>query len=123
MRVLIIDDSIVMRAIIRRVLEKAGVEEILEAADGGEAIRFVSQQPNLILVDLMMPKVDGPQFIDVVRKAQTDINIPIIVVTSCERAVLEEKGIAGSVDGYLQKPFTDDQLLAVLKDKSGAVGI
>lgn len=115
MRVLVIDDDEGILGFIRDVLTEEG-HEVLEAIDGAEALDLVRRQPpDLILLDMRMPVMDGWQFADVYR-AMPNSHAPIIVLTAARDAA----DIAADIhaQGYLAKPFTLDRLLAVVEKNS-----
>ncbi|MDR7114758.1 response regulator [Caulobacter sp. BE254] len=107
--VLIIDDSAPMREIIGTVLKSLGVRKILEASDGVEALKAVTEREvDIIFTDLMMQPVDGLAFIRWVRTSPASANpyTPIIMVTGhATRASLDEARMAG-VTEFLAKPLT-----------------
>jgi len=107
--VLIIDDNAPMREIIATVLKSLGVRKILEACDGVEALKAVTEREvDIIFTDLMMQPVDGLAFIRWVRTSPASANpyTPIIMVTGhATRASLDEARMAG-VTEFLAKPLT-----------------
>jgi len=105
MRVLLAEDSGVMRSIIRRSLKSFGVSDIVEAADGLQAIElFQGGGVDLVLTDWNMPGKDGAEVAREIR-AQ-DKNVPIIMITTeAERSKVLE-AIQAGVSDYLIKPFT-----------------
>lgn len=114
MKILLVDDSGTMRQIQKRMLEGLGITEILEAADGFQAVRMATEQkPDLVLMDWNMPNLSG---IDALRKLKASPaakGIPVIMVTSeTERNHILEAVQAGA-SNYVVKPFTQE----VIKDK------
>ncbi len=109
MKILLVDDSRTIRNIQRNVLTQLGHHDIVEAADGVEALVAISQtQPDLVLVDWNMPNMDG---ITLVRKIrETDKQLPLIMVTTEaeKRRVIE--AIQAGVSNYVVKPFTAQTL-------------
>lgn len=107
--VLIIDDNAPMREIIGTVLKSLGVRKIIEASDGVEALKAVTEREiDIIFTDLMMQPVDGLAFIRWVRTSPASSNpyVPIIMVTGhATRASLDEARMAG-VTEFLAKPLT-----------------
>ncbi len=107
--VLIIDDNAPMREIIGTVLKSLGVRKIIEAADGIEALKVVTEREiDIIFTDLMMQPVDGLAFIRWIRTSPASSNpyTPIIMVTGhATRASLDEARMAG-VTEFLAKPLT-----------------
>ena len=116
-KVLIIDDSAVMRKIIQRNIQQSGlwVDEFVEAGDGREGLEKVtSNNIDLILCDWNMPNMTGIDFVKAVRVSGQKSNIPIVMVTTeGGEAKIEEAKNSGA-NGYLTKPFTPDQLRSKL---------
>ena len=113
-KVLLVDDSAVMRKIIQRNIKETGliVDEFVEAGDGKEALDKVNDNDNLdlILLDWNMPNMSGIEFVKTLRSLNLPNRIPVVMVTTegSEAKVNEAK--ESGADGYLTKPFTTDQL-------------
>ena len=109
MRILLVDDSRTIRNIQKNVLAQLGYEDVIEAADGVEALKLIGEtRPDLALVDWNMPNMDG---ITLVRKVrETDKQLPLIMVTTEaeKRRVIE--AIKAGVHNYVVKPFTAQTL-------------
>ncbi|MGD9609807.1 MAG: response regulator [Desulfovibrionaceae bacterium] len=116
LRVLVVDDSKVMRGIIRKMLTARGVE-VLEAADGREALGLLVTEPvNCIVSDWNMPRMKG---IDLLRRVRGDdalAGTPFIMLTAEALASNVIEADAAKVSSYLVKPFTADELWRVLED-------
>ena len=109
MRVLLIDDSKTMRGIQRSVLAQFDNVEIEEAADGQDGLsKAIAFQPDLILVDSNMPKMDGLTFVRTFR--QSDKHTPVIMVASESEKSRVVEAIKAGVNNYIVKPFTPDLL-------------
>ncbi len=103
--VLVADDDPDMRALLRRLLERAGIRVEL-VADGAAALaRLEAGGVDLVLVDLMMPQVNGLEFCRRVREAEQEQHVPIIMLTGSVNAADRRAGFALGVDDYLLKPF------------------
>ncbi len=115
MKILIVDDSAVMRNMIKRSLAKGGVEaEILEAGDGVEALVKIPESPDLILCDWNMPNMDGLEF---VRKLRGDENsTPVLMVTTETHFAKKREATDAGVNGFLAKPFTPEDLANQIKE-------
>jgi signal transduction histidine kinase/DNA-binding response OmpR family regulator len=101
--VLIVEDEAVTRQLWRRMLEKEGWA-VREAGNGREALACLAERrPELILLDLMMPEMDGFQFVDEVRKHDTWRTIPIVVVTAKDLTEDDRRRLNGYVEQTLQK--------------------
>ena len=115
-RILVVEDQEDNRQILRDLLGSAAYD-VIEAEDGQTALAMVkSQRPDLILMDIQLPLMDG---YEATRrfKADPDLrSIPIIVVTSYALSGDEEKARAAGCDGYVTKPFSPRQLLAKIKE-------
>jgi two-component system, chemotaxis family, chemotaxis protein CheY len=107
MKVLVVDDSAVMRKVIIRELEKANVTEIKEACDGIEGLQAASQTTfDLILMDWNMPGMLG---IDVVRKLrEAGVQTPIMMITTEGEKTNVVLAIQAGANNYLIKPFTPE---------------
>lgn len=107
MNVLIVDDSAVMRKVIRRELEKMNITEIVEAGDGIAGLEAASAQTfSLILMDWNMPGMLG---IDVVRKIrESGLKTPIMMVTTEGEKTNVVMAIQAGANNYLVKPFTPE---------------
>ena len=109
MKVLVADDSGVMRKIIIRSLNAVGVSDVVEAADGAEGWeRLQSNAIDLVLTDWNMPNVSGLEFLRKIRESGKDLPV-IMVTTEAEKAKVIEAIQAGVTD-YLCKPFESDEL-------------
>ena len=118
MRVLVADDSSTMRKIILRSLQAVGVSDIVEAADGTEAIAmFKPGNFDMILTDWNMPGLTGLEVLQQIR-AQ-DPKVPVIMVTTEAEKSRVLQAIQAGVTDYLVKPFTADTLREKL-EKHGA---
>lgn len=110
--VLIVEDDARTRKMLRTRLEKQGWP-VSEAENGRIALERVAETPpNLILLDLMMPEMDGFQFIDQLREDQRLRDIPVIIVTAKELSERDRQRLNGYVEGILQKgAYNSEQLL------------
>jgi diguanylate cyclase (GGDEF)-like protein len=118
-RVLVVDDDRNLRKIISTNLELAGFT-VESAADGQEALEVIEQaQPDLVLLDLMMPHMDG---YDVARKIRghpnpSVANVPIIILTAKGETEDKLRGFEAGADDYITKPFGPQELLARVRAK------
>jgi len=102
-RVLVVDDDPSVRDILRRTFTKAGWE-VSEAENGREGLAAIGESiPELVLLDLMMPEVDGFQFLEEVRRNDALKNVPVIVLTSKILTADDRLRLNGSVEKVLQK--------------------
>jgi two-component system chemotaxis response regulator CheY len=109
---LIVDDSVIMRRILVNSLHAIGWTEIVEAADGEQALALCSADIHLVLTDWNMPGMSGVEFIRSLRSNPATASVPVLLVTSrSNKSDVTEAELAG-VDGYVMKPFTPDVLKA-----------
>ncbi len=121
-RVLVVDDSETIRRSAEIFLRLTGLEVIL-SPDGFDALsKMVDFNPDLVLVDVMMPKLDGYQFCQIVKQHPAFEKVPVIMLSSKDGVFDRARGrIAGS-DEYLTKPFTRDGLLGAVNAHLNAAG-
>lgn len=118
-RVMAVDDSASIRQVERLVLSGAGYE-VVEAVDGRDALgKLASQPPALILTDLNMPNLNGIGLIEAVRSNPSFRFTPIIMVTTESNDQKKQAAKAAGATGWIVKPFTPEQLLAVVKKVLG----
>ena len=111
-KVLVVDDEQNIVNIIAFNLKKEGYE-VLTAGDGEEAVEIVEKhQPDLILLDIMMPKMDG---YEACRKIREKYNIPIIMLTARAEELDKVLGLEMGADDYVTKPFGTRELIARVK--------
>jgi two-component system cell cycle response regulator len=111
-RIVIAEDSLVVRALLRRQLEEHG-HTVFEAADGEEALAACRvRHPDVILLDVEMPKLDGYGVLAALRKDEQLVDIPVVFLTA--RTALEDvvQGLRLGAHDYLRKPFEPAELLA-----------
>jgi CheY-like chemotaxis protein len=120
---LVVDDGAENREVLRLALEREGWQ-VTEAENGREALeRVVSNPPSLILLDLMMPVMDGFEFVLEMREVEAARGIPIVVVTAKDVTEEDRRRLNGGVVGLIQKRGLDrDSLLAQLREQLDAVG-
>jgi threonine synthase len=111
--VAIVDDSTDARRLIRRILQSQGDFKIIEAENGKEAIKlFQTNLPALIILDLMMPEVDGFGVLDSLKSKPETANIPVIVSTAKELTPEEKNRLKGQIQALMQKgDFMNDDFL------------
>jgi len=111
-RILVVDDETAVTDLLAYNLRKAGYETLL-AADGREALRLARQSnPDLILLDLMLPEVDG---LDVCRELRKTSEMPVIMLTARGEEIDRVVGLELGADDYICKPFSMRELLARIK--------
>jgi two-component system chemotaxis response regulator CheY len=113
LRVLIVDDSSVMRKIVERSLRQAGLDlaEVLEANNGAEALAEVQKGSlDLVLSDINMPVMDGLEFLRSLAGVESAKGLPVVMITTegSEARVVEALSVGAK--GYIRKPFTPEQV-------------
>lgn len=117
LRVLIVDDSSVMRKILERSLRQASesaIDEVIEAGDGGEAMeKLEGASVSVIFSDINMPNVNGLEFLRLLKESPHK-DLPVIMVTTegGEKTVME--AISLGAKGFIRKPFTAAQMVDAL---------
>lgn len=122
-RVLVVDDDDTVREVLRRYLTRDG-HQVLEAADGITGLNLVrSQQPDLLVLDLMLPGMDG---LDVCREIRRTSTIPVIMLTALGQESDRVVGLEFGADDYVVKPFSPRELALrvgrVLERSRGPLG-
>ncbi len=112
-RIAIVDDNPEVRRLVRRILQSQGNYTLFEATNGREAVELVQREhPNLIILDLMMPEMDGYAVMDALKNSPDTADIPIIVVTAKELTPDEKDRMRGHIQKLMQKgDFMSDELL------------
>lgn len=109
-RILYIEDNIDNRLLIQRVLQAEGYE-VIEATDGRSGLLQAAEaQPDLILMDINLPEIDGYELTARLKQMTSLNRIPIIAVTANVMKGDREKTLAAGCDGYIQKPIDIDLL-------------
>ncbi len=109
----IVDDNPDAARLIRRILQAKGVYQIHEARNGRDGLELIrAQRPDLVVLDLTMPEMDGFAVLDALRADEATQDIPVIVVTAKLLTPAEKERLTGQIDSLLQKgSFMDDELL------------
>jgi threonine synthase len=120
-RIEIVDDTPDARRLIRRILQSQGEYTIYEASNGKEAIDLAKKElPDLIILDLMMPEIDGFSVLDSLKDSPETASIPVIVVTAKELTTEDLHRLSGRIRTYMQKgEFMDNELLEEVKAQVG----
>ena len=118
-RILVVEDQEDLRGVLRDLLTGSGYE-VAEAADGGEGVaKAKSERPDLILMDIQLPVLDGYETTRQI-KADPDFKaVPIIAVSSYAMKGDEEKARASGCDHYVTKPYSPVQLLRIIRGLLG----
>ncbi len=114
-RVMVIDDSNTIRRSAEIFLKQSGCEIIL-AEDGFDALaKIADSHPNIIFLDIMMPRLDGYQTCALIKKNPKFSHIPVIMLSSKDGLFDKARGRMVGSSEYLTKPFTKDTLLTVVR--------
>jgi CheY-like chemotaxis protein len=120
---LVIDDSLSARRAAALVLRDAGYE-VQTAIDGMDAASLLEKAvPDLILVDMEMPRMNGLEFTAHVRSRTATRHVPLIMITSRSTAKHRQQADAAGVDAYMTKPFSVDMLLETVDQLSAPVAV
>jgi len=122
-RALVVDDEVANRELLRRILENEGWR-VDDAENGRVALERVGERmPSLILLDLMMPVMDGFEFVMEMRKLDPAQKVPIVVITAKDITPEDRERLNGGVVGLIEKGGLDpESLLATLRDQMKATG-
>ncbi len=113
-RILVIDDSPSQSMGIRRIVEKLG-HDCITAEDGAQGVELAKAEvPDLILMDVVMPNLNGFQATRAISRHETTSHIPIILVTTKDQDTDKVWGMRQGAKGYLTKPFTESELSDVI---------
>lgn len=112
--ILTVDDSASVRQMVKFTLCDAGYT-VIEAVDGEDALTKLTSPVNLVITDLNMPKLDGIGLIRRLRANPICKGIPILMLTTESQESRKQEGKAAGATGWIVKPFTTQQLLAVVK--------
>jgi two-component system, chemotaxis family, chemotaxis protein CheY len=116
--ILTVDDSATVRQMVKFTLADAGYT-VMEAADGKDALAKLSGPVNLVITDLNMPNLDGIGLIRSLRANPAFKGMPILMLTTESQESTKQAGKAAGATGWIVKPFTPQQLLAVVKKVIG----
>ncbi len=118
LKVMVIDDSKTIRRTAETLLKKAGCD-VITATDGFEALSVIADShPDIIFVDIMMPRLDGYQTCALIKNNKEFKNTPVIMLSSKDSLFDRARGRVVGSDQYLTKPFTKDELLGAIREFS-----
>ncbi len=120
LRILVVDDSATIRRSAESMLTTAGYD-VVTAENGFEALSKVAQHnPDLIFVDIMMPRLDGYQTCAIIKNNSQYRSTPVVMLTSKDGLFDQARGRVVGSDLYLTKPFTKEELLAAVQQHAAA---
>ena len=118
-RILVIDDSPSQLMGIRRIVEKLG-HDCITAEDGAQGVELAKAElPDLILMDVVMPNLNGFQATRAISRHETTSHIPVIMVTTKDQETDKVWGMRQGAKAYIVKPFNEAQLAQVVNDLLG----
>ena len=112
--IMTVDDSASVRQMVRFTLRSAGYE-VIEAADGQDALARLKGPVHLVVTDLNMPRMDGIELIRSLRATAAYKYVPVIMLTTESQESRKQEGRSAGATGWIVKPFTRQQLVAVVK--------
>jgi twitching motility two-component system response regulator PilG len=119
LKVLVIDDSKTIRRTAETLLSKEGCE-VFTAVDGFDALaKIADHQPDVVFVDIMMPRLDGYQTCALIKHNKVFRSIPVIMLSSKDGLFDRARGRIVGSEHYLTKPFTKDELLSAIESHIG----
>lgn len=116
-RIMVVEDSISMRAFVRSALESGGSEfedlEVVEAASGFDALRLLPRgNYDLVITDINMPDINGLELVQFMRKSEKHRTTPVLLISTQSSERDRERGLSLGANAYLVKPFTPEVLRA-----------
>lgn len=117
-RVLIADDSVLVRRMIAEILTQAGWHVVAEASNGAEAVaKYLEHRPDVVTLDIVMPGTDGMYALDGILSA--DPNAKVVVVSALNQTKLISEAIRKGAQDFIAKPFLPEQLLETVANCVG----
>ncbi len=122
LKVMVVDDSKTIRRSAENLLTKAGCD-VVTAGDGFESLAKIAEhEPDIIFVDIMMPRLDGYQACALIKHNSKFKNTPVIMLTSKDSIFDRARGRLVGSEQYLTKPFSKEDLLGAIKEHVASVG-
>jgi len=116
LKAMVIDDSKTIRRTAETLLKKVGCE-VVTAIDGFDALsKITDQQPDIIFIDIMMPRLDGYQTCALIKNNKKYKHTPVVMLSSKDGLFDKAKGRIVGSDQYLTKPFSREELLGAIKN-------
>ena len=115
MNVLIVDDALFMRNLLRGIFERADFAVVGEAGDGSEAVeKYRTLRPELVMMDIVMPELDGFQTYKMLKELQIDM--PVLMMTAFSDERVMQSALSEGVCEIVSKPFNIDTVIATLQE-------
>ena len=119
MKILLVDDALMMRVLLRGILEAGGYDVIAEAADGEEAVElYRTHRPDVVTMDIVMPGQGGIETVRALRSFDPEARV--IMVSAMGQEWLVTEAMEAGALAYVLKPFNPDQVLSVMRMVEGA---
>lgn len=116
-RVLVVDDDEDLIDLLARSLTHIGNFAVTVATDGAQGLeQYYAERPDCMVIDVVMPRVNGPQLVRALRGDPDSANIPIVMLTAMATERAQFVGLASGADVYLTKPITPQALAAAVRD-------
>lgn len=120
-KVLVVEDNFATRTMIASMLELEGYE-VVSVADGSSVAPSLAESvPNLVILDIMLPGLDGFEVLKQIRDADRTRELPVLMLTALDDADSTWKGWTGGCDYYMNKPFDTEDLLSVVHNLTSGV--
>jgi two-component system, chemotaxis family, chemotaxis protein CheY len=114
-KIMIVEDSNLMTAVISNFVKKEGTFELLTAKNGEEAVaKYKESKPDLVFMDIKMPGMDGLTALELIRKYDPDAKV--VMCTALKETEQEEKAKKLGAKGYIRKPFSRDDIATAIKN-------
>ena len=117
-KILVVDDAAFMRKVIKDTLSKAGYTDLYEAVDGADAVqKYAEVNPDLVLMDITMPNMDGLEALKAIRGADGGANVVMCTAMGQESMVME--AVRAGARDFIVKPFKEDRILKTVTNILG----
>lgn len=117
-KILICDDAAFIRMTLKDILRKNGYENIIEAINGKQAVeQYQKEKPDLVLMDITMPEMDGIQALKAIRKIDSDA--AVLMVSDMKAGAVIIECIRSGAKDFISKPFTTEKVLEAVKKVLG----
>lgn len=117
--ILIVDDEPYMIRLLQHHVERAGYR-MVKAVNGREALERVEmEKPDLVIMDVMMPELNGLEVLNQIRKKAETANLPVIIMTANAQRFTKEEAETAGVSAFLTKPFSPTQLMIEIRKQLG----
>jgi len=114
-KILFVDDEEDIREVVQIRLESNGYE-VISAASGEEALEKIEKEkPDLLILDIMMPGMDGLTVLKKLRKSETNSTLPVLVLTAKRKKMIGDLFELENIQGFIEKPFDSQVLLDLIK--------